>query len=289
MTKNYKGQIMTALAGWVGIDQRRPSSIYLCSDSRISFPTGDNWDIGRKLFASIRFPEILGYCGNVQFPSLVLGQVVDLIDSELLFSPTDDFGQKFDAIKEILRASFDTYPASQRAAFTVAYCTRIGQGMTSEFFAATIGWTQQLGWQEKVIGFPDRSGLVLNLGSGRECMEKWLDRWSNTPHKDTSRSVFGAFCDSLDSGEVKSVGGPPQLVGMYRIGPAKSFGIIYRGQRFLLGLPMNPRGIMDSVGWHNGILENCNWKTLGRQQNAQQHRPPRGLGNALQRQKDKRV
>ena len=61
---------MTSLLAWVGVDSRHLSSIYLASDSRISWGDVANWDFGRKLFASTKYPEIIGYVGDVLFPSL---------------------------------------------------------------------------------------------------------------------------------------------------------------------------------------------------------------------------
>lgn len=56
---------MTSLVVWTGVDSRAPASIYLASDSRLSWDNGDTWDFGRKVFASHRYPDILGYYGEV--------------------------------------------------------------------------------------------------------------------------------------------------------------------------------------------------------------------------------
>ena len=75
---------MTSFVAWVGVDARGPASIYLASDSRISWvdpdKTFETWDYGRKLFASKKYPEIFGYFGDTLFPSQMLGQVLDLIE-----------------------------------------------------------------------------------------------------------------------------------------------------------------------------------------------------------------
>ena len=74
---------MTTLIGWVGVDQRGLSSAYLASDSRLS-SNGAKWDCGRKLFACKTTPDVFGYCGAVLFPSLVLGQITEIVDAGLL-------------------------------------------------------------------------------------------------------------------------------------------------------------------------------------------------------------
>ena len=73
---------MTVLIGWIGVDSRVPCSAYLMSDSRISWNDQlGAYDYGRKLFAFKNSPDILGYCGDVTFPSMVL--------SRLSFSPVE--------------------------------------------------------------------------------------------------------------------------------------------------------------------------------------------------------
>ena len=62
---------MTTLISWVGIDQRRPTSLYLASDSRISWGSQHHrWDVGRKLFSCKVSADIFGYCGDVSELSL---------------------------------------------------------------------------------------------------------------------------------------------------------------------------------------------------------------------------
>lgn len=72
---NVNGLSMTAFLSWVGVDHRGPASLYLASDSRISWTDNEvrSWDRGRKVFACSRTPDVLGYVGDVLFPSLVLG------------------------------------------------------------------------------------------------------------------------------------------------------------------------------------------------------------------------
>jgi hypothetical protein len=77
---------MTTLFSWLSVDNRGPSSIYIVSDSRITWgSSGKRWDSGRKVFAT-KSADIFGYCGEVLFPSLVLSQLGDLIDRDILWS-----------------------------------------------------------------------------------------------------------------------------------------------------------------------------------------------------------
>jgi hypothetical protein len=84
---------MTSLASWIGIDSRGQSSIYIVSDSRISWGENAVWNYGRKVFASRTTPEIFGYCGDVLFPSMFLSQVVDSISIGQLGDLIDPHGR----------------------------------------------------------------------------------------------------------------------------------------------------------------------------------------------------
>ena len=268
---------MTALAGWVGVD-RKPSSVYLASDSRITFPTGGIWDHGRKVFASSRYPEVLGYCGTALFPSQALARVTDLIDADVLFAPFDGPGEKVNKVRQCLKREFDQYSPADREDFTVVYCTREGEYMTSTFHIAQLACTRSC-WTSKWFSMPEKSDLIINLGSGADCLSKWYGYWSRTAHKGTSRSVFSAFCDCLASGAVSTVGGPPQLVGLYRKGPAKTFGVVYKGERYVLGSRMEASDQLSNVTWYNGAFEICDGATMELMPAAQRHPRPNGLGH----------
>lgn len=77
---------MTMLVSWIGVDTHGPSSVYIAADSRISWTQEHKFDFGKKVFASKKYPEIFGYAGDVLFPSIVLEQIIELIDAGVLLS-----------------------------------------------------------------------------------------------------------------------------------------------------------------------------------------------------------
>ena len=146
---------------------------------------------------------------------------------------------------------------------------------------STLSWKRYEGWTEKRwIDLPEKSGIIDVFGSGEEVINKWYSYWSKTRQGRTSRSVFSAFCDALQSGEDKRSGGAPQLVGVYRKGAAESFGIIYKNNRYLFGLPVDVSDNLDAVEWRNSLFERCDWRTMKPLEGAQRHSRPRGLGKA---------
>lgn len=50
---------MTLLSSWLGVDSRHPSSIYILSDSRISWGDKTKFDYGKKVFGCKNSPDIL--------------------------------------------------------------------------------------------------------------------------------------------------------------------------------------------------------------------------------------
>jgi hypothetical protein len=275
---------MTSLVAWIGIDSRGPTSAYLASDSRISWQSNSSqaWDMGPKLFSARNHehPEILGYCGDVTFPSLVLKQAVDRINRNVIFSRDDPPHAKQDKISKFIKASFEGYPPERRGAFTVLYCTRQHSGMSASFHFWSLNWAPESGWRAQIHEIPKESGLVVALGSGGSSVREWSSRWANSDVGRTSRSIFSAFCDSLQSQKDRLSGGPPQLVGVYRKGPAETFGIIYNNMRYFDGTPAHEDQDWSGIEWRNSLFERCDWKTLLPMEGAQRHARPRGLPSA---------
>ncbi len=276
---------MTSLISWVGVDSHGISSVYLASDSRISWGNNAVWDYGRKLFASRNHPEILGYCGDVLFPSQILGQIVEQIDSGILFDSEEPHHQKFHKIASIIKQSWVDYPDVSRQGFEVIYCTRQNSGTNANFHVWLLKPTPSNEWYEDELLLPlsshpsntNYSQIIRVTGSGTKSVEDWDYRWASSDIGKTSRAVFSAFCDSLKSGQDPRSGGTPQLVGIYRIEPAKLFGIIYKDERYLFGLPVSQVSSYEKVEWRNELFECCNGRTMMPIEGTQRHARPSNI------------
>lgn len=245
---------MTSLIAWVGVDQRGPSSAYLASDSRFS-SNGAKWDCGRKLFACKTSPDIFGYCGAVLFPSLVLGQLTELIEAGLLFPPNSSPEARFQAIRTKILLALSQFPQSQHG-FSIAYATRRGVGFTASFAIATLTWKPRVGWEQQWCQSPTHSDLLFAYGSGAVVAKEFHAAWKASEVGRTSRAVFSAFCDAIASGKDPYSGGPPQLVGLYLRGPAQPFGIVHNHACYLHGLPANPDSA-SKFQCKNSLFESC--------------------------------
>jgi hypothetical protein len=270
---------MTTLLSWTGIDTHGPASIYIASDSRISWGDGKYWNVGRKVFASKTSPEIFGYCGSVTFPIQILGQLIELIDSGLLFVAEDCFVVKLEKIRAKIGESYRSQPISQHDKCEIIYASREGSRMSSTFHAAIIKVSSAGVFIENCI-LPKTSGIIASAGSGKLSLQNSYDEWVGPVILDpegrerTSRSVFGAFCDALRSEKDPYSGGAPQLIGLYRDGPANSFGIIYNDSRFMNGMEVGQSPYLNNVEWRNNLFERCCGETMKILKQAQRQPKP---------------
>jgi hypothetical protein len=267
---------MTTLIAWIGVDSRGPASLYFASDSQYSWGNRESWSFGKKIFASKAYPDILAYCGDVTFPSTILNQLVEHIDIGLLYSQEDNYQKKNQKIFNSIQLSFENYPVSQRNDFHIVHGCREGDRMNSVFHIFKISYKDN-DWKNEKLVLPNASKLIDKIGSGKDSMNNWYDKWQRSDSKRTSRSVFSAFCDSIESGDDLCSGGPPQLSGIYRTGNAFSFGIIINGNRYFNGLSVSDSGSLNTIEWRNCLFERCDGNTMERLNHAQRQPRPNNL------------
>ena len=274
---------MSSVVAWVGVDSRGPASFYIASDSRISWSKPkSSWDTGRKVFAVSQIPDIFGYCGDVLFPSLVLGQTCSAAEAGLLWNEGDSVESRHDVFRAVLENAFTTYPSAQQNEFTILHASRDGHGMQARFCLWETQWTKNAGWADRELPLPEQSALVLAIGSGRQVVGDWNRKWMTALDR-TSRSVFSSFCDALRSGADEFSGGPPQMVGLYREKGGRSFGIVYEGSRHFQGLTVPDTSHLDAVEWRNSLFEVCDGRTMQRRGGAQPQPRPSTLDSPLER------
>jgi len=258
---------MTLLVSWIGVDTHGTASAYIAADSRVSWGNIAVFDHGRKVFALQHSPDILGYCGDVLFPTMVLSQITEMADRSLLFSPQASCKERFESIKEKLVHQFHKYP-------------RMVEGITADtlqvvhisrdtinnlkFECRLIEWTRKNGWSGKDKAMPLESGILFILGSGSKEFNKNFDRYKEGTDRGTSRNVFHCFCDTLFNIKDKKCGGAPQLVGVYRkpSSPAITFGIIKDKRRYFLGAQIENTVNFTGVEWRNDLFELCDGQTM---------------------------
>jgi hypothetical protein len=265
---------VTLLASWIGADTHGTASAYIAADSRISWANVATFDHGRKVFAFRRSPDILGYCGDALFPTMVLSQIAEMADCGLLFPPTATRKQRFEAIKEKLVQQFRRYPRMVEGITSpllqVSHISRDSVNNT-EFSCWLIQWKRSEGWTGKNVPIPNKSGVLFSLGSGASEFKENYTRYAEGPDHGTSRSVFHCFCDTLFNTKDEQCGGAPQLVGIYRKpgSSAITFGIIRERKRYFLGAQIDDAVDFGNVEWRNDLFERCDGRRMKRLRDAQ--------------------
>lgn len=265
---------MTLLVSWIGVDTHGTASAYIAADSRVSWDNVANFDHGRKVYAFRQSPDILGYCGDVLFPTMVLSQITEMADRGLLFSKDTSCKDRFEAIKEKLVQQFHQYPNMVKnitaPRLQVLHISRDSID-NMKFACWLIEWSRKKGWVGKNIPLPTYSEVLFSLGSGAKEFDQNLKRYQQGPNKRTSRSVFHCFCDTLFNIHDNHTGGVPQLVGIYRKpdSPSISYGIIIDKKRYFLGVPINKDVDFSGVEWRNELFEMCDGQTMKKLNQAQ--------------------
>lgn len=238
------------------------------TDSRVTWGTPDQaWAYGRKTFASSRTADVLGYCGDVLFPSLVISQFVAALESGF-YSP--DFASRHHGLQTLLRTSFSELPQNARHPFSIVHVGRDGKGMASVFQARLIRWDD--GWDVRELELPEhQSGVVHIDGSGRPSIEQQIAAAEVNSTAGTTRGLFTAFAKSLSDGDDPLSGGPPQLVGLFRIRAGLSFGVVHEGDRFFYGMPVHHLGASQEPEWRNDKFEIVDSSTRKRRESAARH------------------
>lgn len=245
-----------------GVDSRKRSSLYIVSDSRLTAVRSDSREIlgkftdeAQKLFACDKEPHVFGYSGSASYPVTALETLVDLIDFNSFFSKSDNPRRRQANVQTFLkdRLSLDRRP-DQRLPFSIAHGAREGAGMRSRFHLWVLEWSPSGGWKTKKKYMRRESVLLYSDGTGKTRFRTRDRAWKKSEIGKKSRGVFGAFCEALSSGADLQSAGAPQLVGIFNGGPARYFGVVYRGRHYLKGNCVDG-AIPCGIKWFNEAFE----------------------------------
>jgi hypothetical protein len=245
---------MTLLVAWIGRDSRKISSIYIASDSRFSWTNAIKFDYGRKVFALVNSPDILGYCGDVLYPTIALTQIMEMDRDGILFPPGSTNNQRSTILFNAIKDKFINYPSKEVLAndIEIIHASRDNE---VNFICNIFRWTKKDNWQIVPVEIPDTSDKIIILGTGeKEFYNRYLDYYRGINGK-TSRAIFKCLTHSLLKMKDLNCGGPPQLVGLYNRFNGKNFGVIYEDKTYYLGKEVTPNEIMNNIEWRNELFE----------------------------------
>lgn len=265
---------MTTIAAHLSVDSRGPCAIYIASDSRITWGgRSRRWDAGQKTFASSTSPEIFGYCGSAFFPTQIINQAIQQIDAGILFDEMACADERHGRWLSTIKRSLEISDNAGVPDFKLLHGSRSGNGMTCTFrlWQVSFQLDGQL-WKDVEIDLEaDRSHFASINGSGRDSLQDQLGIISQQEEAGTSRHAFKALFQSIKAGSDSLSGGAPQIVGMYRIRPAQSFGIIWENDRYYCGCKLVAGSNFDSIEWFNERFERADGPTKKRRRGAKRH------------------
>lgn len=266
---------MTSLIAWSGADPHGTASIYFASDSRISWDKRGNtvWDTAPKVLASMMQPEIFGFTGYALLPYVALSQACMAIDRGLRGVQAERSPDgKCDWLWDRIKTQTIMHPAGAAHSFNILYAVRTGSKVyiqrkgkeppvhsidepKATFDLYVLSW-DALGqkFSEKHYPVPHSQSSILKLsGTGETSVKNAHAVWEMSPARGTSRSMFSALCLSLKSGSDPQSGGAPQLVGMYRKGNGRTFGVVTPEGAFFQGVKFSDHP-GDSVEWRDHLF-----------------------------------
>ena len=278
---------MTTLVSWTAHDQVGPSSLYVASDSRLSWGDHAHWDHGRKIFYSKKYPDILGFCGEAMFCSQILSQVMDYIDACNLFLITNKSDERFALVYDLIKRSFNVnnYPREFALdSFKIIYATRTGKRDFSTFL---IEWSKDKNnvetWVARELEQPSSTGIIISCGSGAKYYDAHYGKsYKNSDIGGVSRSFFSALHTHIHNNEDPLTGGAIQITGLFNVGSAQAHGVVYENKRYIYGMEVSPHDNLNNVKWVNELFENYDGSKGKILEGAQRQPLPREIGGNSQ-------
>lgn len=267
---------MTSLAVSLAVDARGASALYIIADSRITWQgLPGRWDGAQKTFAS-QHADIFGFCGDGFFPPVILQQVMLQSKLGLLYQQEANSLTRHEIVMDAFRRTLKSAVNTPMDSFSVFHGARDGHGMDSQFLLWEAHYYPLLNELKtrSVDLTAQQSYLVRVDGTGGNVITEKAAAWDGSTAKGTSRAAIASFCDALRSGVDVRSGGAPQLVGLWRIGSARTFGFIWNNRKYVSGLELPPTANAARVNWFNENFERCDGSTGLRMDGAQEHVRP---------------
>lgn len=248
---------MTTLISWKANDSRGISSIYLASDSRYTWNNA-KWDFGQKVYGCIKFPEIIGYCGDVLLSINIISSLIGLIDNEIIYKNNISADDKNRLIFKYIKGKFELFPKSVDT--TIIHIIKDSK---NEFSYYEIKYSHKSGkWEnvKKQDVQKKESELIGVYGSGAEEYKSMLINNRGCELDKTSRFYYMIFCEVLKEMKDSFTGGAPQIVALYR---GKDIaivnGVIWNKERFLYGTRISDELNINNIEWRNENFERCEY------------------------------
>ena len=189
---------------------------------------------------------------------MIISQILAKIDSDILFD--SDEPNKQVVISEEMAQMLIKYPITgeiERSA--IIYGTRCANQFHFYLFKFKDCHVLVSEWP-----ITEEKGREIYFGgSGRDSFNS---NWINVDHeKDdnhmTTRNVYHCVARTIEQCADSQVGGVPQLVGLYRVGAGRQFGIVKDGICYFGGQPCKDLPNLTNLEWRNDNFERVDVNT----------------------------
>ena len=242
---------MTSLAAVLSVDSRGSAGLYLLTDSRITWKGFDGqWDAGQKTYFASNRAHVLGFCGNASFPPSIARQLIEQIEAGIIGSD-DDPAVVCAEVEAAVKWAHSAATNKFFDGFSLFHGFREGRGMGSQFHL----WRHQYYRSvDKIyvtaVALDKATSCLAHIdGSGESTIRHFRDNVARGVATSTSRAAVWTFFEALRSGRDSATGGAPQLVGIWREGPARRFGLIWQGERYVAGVKLAATSSSGTLHW----------------------------------------
>ena len=254
---------MTLIVSWVAMDDKKggkkTASLYLASDSRISWSDGNKEDNKQKIFISRKQPEMFALCGDYTHGSKILKDLIEKIDNDCICMKDRPINDKVFELENYFNNNKDRKKLICESIFL--YGTKVGK----DFFLYKFIINHNNVKAENV-SLGNKSQIRSPDGSGRnEFKDNWLNFYENAQafnEDDTSRGSFRCIYEAIDNATDPYVGGKMQAAVLYRgYDVPHPIGIYYGDNCYVFGDKLAPSDFSDDIDYRNCNFEIVDPKT----------------------------
>lgn len=249
---------MSLVVAWTSADDKPEgkslSAIYFGADSQYTEYSDQHVVLNKrrqekKVWAVKNYPDIFALFGDVYYPRKIMDLLVESIETGGLYHPDELASEKMNLVSNRIKVLLKGVSCE---AFNILFATRdeCGFSLCEYVFDGFL-------LKREIHPLPPSSSVVLAKGSGEKDFNKrWVyDYSSRTNEFGTCRAVYHCLAKTIQETTQEAVGGAPQLVGLYRGGNSRAFGILKGDKTYLYGVETGPDDITTSIEWRNDSFE----------------------------------
>lgn len=251
---------MTSLLAWIAYDSRRPTALYIASDSRQTFDGGSFVDNCTKVYVAVadqNQSEVFGFCGDVDFSQQALRAVCRAIEMKSIpLSSCGSAERRANWIHYHINDQLKNFHRPLNWPTTILHASRDSWGSCAKFYLHSYSGGKGATIIKKKRESLTRRDLYVRNGTGSDYIFTRLVE-VRAKAGDFSRAYLAAFFRSFKGNHVdKDSGGPVQLAGVATVGDARHYGVVSEKGPFYRGVKAAKN--LSNVQWFDTKMQRVN-------------------------------